>query len=139
MAVYQTPWLQDYVHGFIQVSIDGETWTPLPDAKRLKPSIYDLDSGENAGRGLDGYMHRDRVAIKEKLEMEFTPMWRVDVKKILALIKPQSFYVKFYSAYYGQNRIAEMYVGDRNYEYYNLMTGNDTDIIENLKFNFIER
>lgn len=137
--IYSSPWFQGHATGIVSVSTDGQTWTSLPDPSSLSYSVYDLDAGGKTGRGLDGGMNRDRVAVKEKISMTFNAMFRADFEKAILLIKNAFFYVNFYSPYYGEWRIAEMYVGDRSFDYYGMVKKDNNDLVKSVKFNFIER
>ena len=137
--IYSSPWFQGHATGIVSVSTDGQTWTSLPDPSSLAYSVYDLDAGGKTGRGLDGGMNRDRVAVKEKISMTFNAMFRADFEKAILLIKNAFFYVNFYSPYYGEWRIAEMYVGDRSFDYYGMVKKDNNDLVKSVKFNFIER
>lgn len=137
--IYSSPWFQGHTTGIVSVSTDGQAWTSLPDPSSLTYSVYDLDAGGKTGRGLDGGMNRERVAVKEKINMTFNAMFREDFEKTISLIKTPFFYVKFYSPYYAQERIVEMYVGDRSIDYYGIMENNKNDLVKSIKFNFIER
>ena len=137
--IYSSPWFQGHATGIVSVSIDGQAWTSLPDPSILAYSVYDLDAGGKTGRGLDGGMNRDRVAVKEKISMTFNAMFRADFEKAILLIKNAFFYVNFYSPYYGEWRIAEMYVGDRSFDYYGMVKKDNNDLVKSIKFNFIER
>ena len=104
-------------------------------------NTYDLDSGEGSGRNQNGEMFRDRVAIKEKIEMSFPPMYRSDYSKLLSLVKDTFFKVRYYSDLQGKVREATMYVGDRKGSvYYKYDANNQSQaIIKDISFNFIER
>lgn len=71
--------------------------------------------------------------------MTFNAMFRADFEKAILLIKNAFFYVNFYSPYYGEWRIAEMYVGDRSFDYYGMVKKDNNDLVKSVKFNFIER
>jgi hypothetical protein len=116
-------------------------WQSLINPSSMKVSRYDLDAGETTGRNLEGYMLRDRQAVKEKIEMEFPPMYASDFHTMMELTKEQSFYVWYYSPYYGQWRAADMYVGDREGNlYYGYDSGHAPEQMwTDIKFNFIER
>ena len=137
--IYSSPWFQGHATGIVSVSTDGQAWTSLPDPSSLTYSVYDLDAGGKTGRGLDGGMNRERVAVKEKINMTFNAMFREDFEKTISLIKTPFFYVKFYSPYYAQERSVEMYVGDRSIDDYGKMENNKNDLVKSIKFNFIER
>lgn len=136
-----TPWLKLKANGVVSVKDANGTWQSLIDPASMSISVYDLDSGEGAGRNQDGEMLRDRVAVKEKIEMSFPPMYRKDYGKMLALIKSEFFEVKYYSDFYGAVRTATMYVGDRSQSLYNLydVAKEGEAICTGIKFNFIEK
>ena len=54
----------------------------------VKWTRSDVD-GTNAGRGLDGTMIRDRVAIKRRLDVTCRAMTLSEVSTVLALIEPE--------------------------------------------------
>ena len=127
--------------GGMEVTYTLPGWTSLIDPQKLKHDVYDLDAGETTGRNLEGEMLRDRVAVKEKLEMEFPIMYAKDYYTMLNMVKDQFFEVLYFSPYTGDYRIATMYVGDRDGEpYYDYDPQHpDTNKWQNVKFNFIER
>ena len=47
----------------------------------------------DAGRDLAGLMHRGRVAIKERMDIETIPLTKAEVASIQALIEPETFEV----------------------------------------------
>ena len=136
---YASPWLK--VTNMIQILDSNGEWISLPDPQSMKINNYDLDSGDGTGRNQYGELLRDRVAIKEKIELTFPPMMRRDYQAILNLVKPTFFKVKYFSDYYGEVRIATMYVGDRTMELY-YMQDQTNPALSNTKtvsMNFIER
>lgn len=137
-AMYRTPWIK--VHNFIQICYKGQ-WVSLPDPMSMKINNYDIDSGDSTGRNQNGELLRDRVAVKEKIELKFPPMLRRDYQSILDMVKDQFFEVKYYSDYYGETRVATMYVGDRSFEtYYNQDQDNPSlSQTRAISMNFIER
>lgn len=136
---YKTPWLK--ASGFVSVKNSLGEWVSLPDPKALKHDTYDLDSGDGSGRNQSGEMLRDRVAVKEKLEMTFPAMYRVDYQKMLLLTKEQFFTVRYYSDYYQGWHEAIMYVGDRSNQSYFMQKIDDMDnsLTQEISFNFIEK
>ena len=135
---YRTPWLK--VTNILQIKHNGE-WISLPDPQSMSVNNYDLDSGDSTGRNQDGELLRDRVAIKEKLELTFPPMYRADYQAILSLVKDVFFQVKYYSDYYGETREATMYVGDRKVSLYYKQDQNNPSLgwTNAVSMNFIER
>ena len=131
-----TTWWNTYT-GLISVSPDNVHWTVLPDPQSMPVSQQDEDSA-NAGRNLAGLMIRDRVAVKEKVNISWRPMFASEWQSILALVKPQYIYVRYFSPYYGAVRTAYGYTGDKSSEMLFKARGNGDDILQNCKFNFIE-
>ena len=136
---YITPWLEEKASGIVQVK-SGDQWISLIDPSKLQFSVYDLDAGNTTGRNLEGTLLRDRVAIKEKLTMEFPPMQAADFTLMLGLVANQTFMCKYFSLKTGAWREVEMYVGDRDAEaYYNYDADNSYECMwQNINFNFIE-
>lgn len=138
----QTPWLKGRDTGIVQVlNTETNEWVSLIDPSSMKMSTYDLDSGEGTGRNQNGEMFRDRVAIKEKLEMAFPPMFRSDYSTLLNLVRNDFFQVKYYSDLQGTVRTVTMYVGDRSMSiYFGYKTSDQANaIVKDISFNFIEK
>ncbi len=135
---YKSPWIK--CTDMIQISSNGQ-WVSLPDPQSMKVNNYDIDSGDSSGRNQNGELLRDRVAVKEKLELTFPPMYRVDYQTILNLVKAQFFTVRYWSDYYGGIREATMYVGDRTIELYYMQDKNNKSLglLKTISMNFIER
>lgn len=134
---YITPYIIST--GIIQIAdINSDNFISLPDPSKLKANTYDLDSN-GTGRNLNGDMTRDRVAVKEKIELTFPPLMASDYHKILETVSPQFFKCKFYSLLTGSVRVAIMYVGDRSAESYYRKENKNTDLWTDLTMNFIEK
>ena len=138
----QTPWLKGRDTGIVQVlNTEANEWVSLIDPSSMKMSTYDLDSGEGTGRNQNGEMFRDRVAIKEKLEMTFPPMLRADYGTLLNLVRNDFFQCRYYSDLQGTVRTVTMYVGDRSMNiYFGYKTSDQANaIVKDISFNFIEK
>ncbi len=68
--------------------IDGVDITPYMNWDGLKYGTNDLDSDE-AGRTLDGIMHRSRVATKIRWDVRTKKLRTAELQKILQLIRPE--------------------------------------------------
>ena len=68
--------------------------TPYIAFEGLKYTRNDVD-GPNAGRTQDGTMVRDRVAVKAKWEVTCKPLTSSELAKVLSLIKPDTFNVRY--------------------------------------------
>lgn len=137
--IYKTPWLHGKVNSIISIW-NGAQYISLPDPSSMSIDTYDLDSDNGSGRNQAGTMFRDRVAIKEKLNCEFPPMYAYDYSLMLELCQNTSFTVRYYSYKYKGWRETEMYVGDRSAEAYNMYRTDtpETNIVDGFSMNFIE-
>lgn len=125
--------------GILKISNDGVNWENFPNPSEMDCQVYDLDAGGSTGRTLDGSMQRDRVAVKEKLTMNFPPMTAEDFSKALGLISEQFFYCQYFSIRTNSVRTALMYVGDRSAKAYYRYQGTGADLYTDIKLNFIEK
>ena len=67
--------------------------TPWITWQGLTFSRNDVD-GPNAGRDMGGNMHRDRVSIKEKMNVTTIQLGKVDTAKLYGLLEPESINVR---------------------------------------------
>lgn len=133
---YVSPWAKET--GILRVTVGGYTYN-LPDPASMDYQVYDLDVEDSTGRGLDGNMLRDRVAVKEKLVITFPPLYAEDITTILGLIADQFFTCTYWSLKTGGFRTATMYAGDRSAKAYYLHDDDDEDMWTEFSVNFIER
>ena len=107
---------------------------PIPDPMVFTGSESDLDTmGE---RDATGYLHRNRVATKHPLKLEYHNIPWDTIMDIGKLLKPCKFTFKYPSPFTGEIESMEAYVGDREFETvwapkYRIWLGN-------LKFSIIE-
>jgi hypothetical protein len=132
---YVSPWLK--TTGILQIVGSDGSVSDLPDPANISYSVQDIDSA-SSGRGLDGTLTRDRVAIKEKLKVTFPPMREADAHQVLSLVSGVSFMCRFWSVRTGGYRTVEMYVGDRSASAYYQFKGMDSDLWTGLQMDFIE-
>lgn len=74
----------------------GTTWvdiTPYIKFGGLTFSRNDVEA-PSAGRTLDGKMHRMRVAVKERMDIETIPLSKDKVQYLLTLLYPPTFNVR---------------------------------------------
>ena len=116
--------------------INGYDMTKLIDSGGFNWQRNDLD-GKNAGRTLDGLMHRDRVAIKAKINVALKPLTGAELQKVLAAIKPQYVTVTYddpqdgrrTTTFYSNNAAAEC----------DVVYKDGTELWRGVKFPLIER
>ena len=134
MGAYVSPWIKHT--GILQIVTDQGN-IDLPDPESIAYSVQDIDSA-STGRGLDGTMDRDRVAVKEKLKITFPPMQAADAQKVLGLISGVEFMCRYWSVKNGGPTTAQMYAGDRSANAYYMYKGTNTDLWTDLTVDFIE-
>ena len=72
------------------------TWvdiTPWIAWQGLSFSRNDVDA-PNAGRDMSGYMHRGRVAVKEKMNINTVPLTRAQSARLQTLLYPETILVR---------------------------------------------
>lgn len=80
--------------------INGVNIMPYIALNGLKWTRADVDSGD-AGRTMDGTLHRDRVAIKRRVDVTLRPLKDDEILTIMNLIKPEYVTVESFSPYDG--------------------------------------
>jgi len=92
--------------------LSGNTWvdiTPYIAFRGLKWSRNDIDAA-NSGRGTqDGKMHRHRVALKIRLDVECKPLTAEEAHIVLQAIYPQWVRVRYYDIQSGATVTKKMY------------------------------
>lgn len=68
--------------------VDGTDITPYMNFDGLKYGVNDLDS-EEAGRTLDGVMHRSRVATKIRWDVQVKKLYTEELQTLFNLIRPE--------------------------------------------------
>ena len=95
----------------------------------------DIDAPD-AGRTLDGKMHRARVATKLKIFIRFRPLTGAQLTIIRNLVTAQTFTVKFYDP--GGNQVSKtMYKGKDTYDA-QFIYDSATGLYINFEMHFIE-
>lgn len=89
-------------------NINGTSVLPYVEQGGFKVTRNDIDSS-NAGRTLDGTMHRGRVTIKKKIEVKCMPLKQEDSEILLSLIKPEYVTVDYTDPETGQRTGVQFY------------------------------
>lgn len=76
------------------LKVNGVDMTPYIEQKGIKWQRNDLD-GENAGRTMDGTMHRERVTSKVRLDIACLPLPSADAAVVLNAIYPEYVEVEY--------------------------------------------
>ena len=80
--------------------VNGLDITSLIAKEGLKYSVNDVD--KDAGRTLDGTMHRGRIATKIRLDVKLLTIKESTLQEILTKLRPQSFPVTYTDPYEGE-------------------------------------
>jgi hypothetical protein len=89
-------------------STDGVDLTTYIAYKGIKWQRADVD-GEDAGRTLDGLLHRDRRAIKIRLDVTCRPLTATESATVLAAIEPEWVDVVYDDPRLGENTRKTVY------------------------------
>lgn len=118
------------------LKIDGTDFTHCVIQGGIKWQMNDLDSTQ-AGRTLDGVMHRGRVSSKVRLDISCMPLKSSQISKLLQAIYPEFVTVEYddpmlgrvSKTMYSNNRPATCIIGYENGE----------DLWDEISFPLIER
>lgn len=107
---------------------------PIPDPSVFTGAESDLDTmGE---RDATGYLHRNMVATKHPLKLEYHGIPWEAIMYIASLVASPKFKFKFPSPFVGYDQTIDAYVGDRDFEAVWMPEGRIW--LGNLKFSVIE-
>ena len=102
----------------------------------MKWSLQDV-SAADSGRDVNGYMYKNRVTQKVKLEFEFNGLSWTQVSTLLQIIDAEYFLVTYPDMKSGTSLTKTMYCGDRECPVWTWF--DDKKIISTTSFNCIER
>ena len=106
----------------------------IPDPSSFSGKESDLDSmGE---RDAKGYLHRNRVATKHPLSLEYKNISWDTILEISALLKKAKFKFTYPDPWNGGSKTITAYVGDRDFTA--VWSPEGKEWIGNLKFSVIE-
>ena len=94
--------------------INGVDIAAYPVPEGFKVTILDLDDAESTTRTSDGTMHRDRVAVKRQIEMEFPALTMQQISSILKATSAPFFDFYYPDPMIGGYTTKRMYVGNRS-------------------------
>lgn len=107
--------------------------TPLPDPSKFTGAVSDLDT--MGKRDATGYLHRNRVATKHPLKLEYQNISWALICYICNLIKDDKFEFTYVDPANGQTTF-DAYTGDREWDVVSAVK--DSAPIGNLKFSVIQ-
>ncbi len=108
--------------------------TAIPDPSSFSGKESDLDTmGE---RDATGFLHRNRVAIKHPLSLEYKNIAWSTIISICQLLKSDKFRFTYPDPWNGNTSVITAYVGDRDFTA--VWSPEDGEWIGELKFSVIE-
>ena len=110
--------------------------TPYIAWQGLTFSKQDVD-GPDAGRTMDGRMHRDRVAIKEKMQIKTVPLSQDKIAILQTLLDPETLTVRV-NPYPKTNASKVMTMYTNNVSTQHIIHRSNGDDIESMSFPLIE-
>lgn len=93
------------------IKINGVDLPATPSTYQV--TVLDLDDSEATKRTADGTMHRDRIAVKRKIDMSWGPLNWADTSAILRAVQNEFFECTYPDPMTGQMETKTFYVGDR--------------------------
>ena len=113
--------------------VDG---VQVKEPSKFQWSLQDV-SAPDSGRTEDSVMHKNRVAQKVKLELQWTMTTPQETSDILQAFQPEYINVTYHDPLLNDYRTAEFYVGDRSTPVKFWLV--DKKYYESVSFNIIER
>ena len=110
--------------------------TPYIAYQGLTFSRNDVDS-PNAGRDMSGYMHRGRVASKEKMNIQTVQLTRAQSSKLQTLLFPETIQVRV-TPYPRTNTTAILYMYSNNVKTTYVIHRQNGEDLQSLSFPLIE-
>ena len=115
------------------IVVDG---VEMPCPSSFTWGLQDV-SDSDAGRTLDALMHKNRIAQKRKIGLQWAGKNPSETSFILQAFNPEYVQVTYPDAMSGQNETRTFYVGDRSAPVWRWF--HNKKIYENISFDLIER
>ena len=123
----------------VELSINGTSWTditPIIAWQGLTFSRNDVDAPD-AGRDMSGLMHRGRVAVKEKMNIQTVQLTRQQSSDLQTLLYPASIQVRV-TPYPRTNAAHTMNMYTNNVKTTYVIHGANGEDLQSLSFPLIE-
>ena len=114
------------------ILITTPAWQYPPATARV---TYNDVSSQDAGRTLDGVMHKERIGTCVKIELKWNYVDSATAQAILAAFQPEYIYVQYYDPRTASAQTKYFYAGDRGAGVYN----SALDLFESITVNIIEQ
>jgi hypothetical protein len=108
-----------------------ETKTPAT----MKLTLSDID-GESY-RNAKGEIIRDRIAVKRKLDLEWSALTTAEISALLSKVTATFFDVTYLDALTGKEETKKFYVSERSAPVYSLVNGKE--LLSGLSMSFVEK
>lgn len=100
-----------------------------------KMTVLIQDVDYDSGRTADGYMHRNKVSVKRKIEFTFPPTSdESGMSTLLSQFGQDSFYLTYFDPQTNSAQTKRFYTGDRTMPVYNFLLG----LWDAMTFNVVE-
>lgn len=119
-------------------TVNGVNLLPYLAAEGLKWKLSDLDAPD-AGRTLDGIMHRNRVAQKVDLEVTCRPLTTAEASIVLQAINPEFVTVVYDDPLLGTTTTKTMYSNNRPATFLQESWDGGSYVWQGIAFPLIER
>ena len=106
------------------------------DPSTMSWGLQDV-SDSQSGRTTDAVMHKNRIAQKEKIELSWSGLTKIEISEILQAFNPEYIMLTYHNPLLNQEVTKEYYVGDRSSVVWKWQVNNE--IYEKVSFNCIER
>ena len=120
----------------MSLSINGTDITNYIAYNGVKWTRYDIDNPD-AGRTLDGLMHRGRVATKIKMEVTCKPLTTEELYTLLNLLSPEYITVAYYDPMLGS--VTKTMYANNNPAQYHQHYRNGKELWTGVSFPLVER
>lgn len=84
---------------------------------------YETLDGENAGRTLDGTMHRDVICTKISIKLEWNSISVNEMARLLTALDSPLFTVRYFNPQQGEFVMGVFYCGNRSVPVYSFVNG----------------
>ena len=114
------------------ISAATPAWAYPPSTAKVS---YNDVSSPDAGRTLDGIMHKERIGTCVKIEMKWNYINSTTAQAILAAFQPEYINVQYFDPRTATTKTKTFYSGDRGAGVYN----SALDLFESITVNIIEQ
>jgi len=118
------------------LTINGIDMTPFIANRGLKWQRNDLD-GADAGRTMDGTMHRMRVATKIRMDITCRPLKSTELATVLNTIYPEYVTVTYDDPMYG--RVTKQMYSNNNPASFLIKKSDGAELWDGVTFPLVER